>query len=81
MSREPTGRPECRGGKRLVTRKEAMFRLGIGRQKWNDLARAKRIPISRVGGRVFIRSDLLDDLIEHPEKLNVSSDANDDEQK
>lgn len=56
--------------RRLVPRKEAIFRLGIGRQKWHELVQAGRIPVAPVGGRVFIKSDLLDDLIEHPEKLN-----------
>lgn len=50
-----------------------MYRLGIGRQKWHELVRANRIPISRVGGRVVIRSDLLDELIEDPERMNEPS--------
>lgn len=57
--------------RRLVPRKECMFLLGnIGKQKWGELVDAGCIPVRRVGGRIFVRSDELDDLIEHPEKLN-----------
>lgn len=57
-------------GRRLVPRKEAMWKLGVGRQKWHELVQAGRIPVSQVGGRIFIQSDKLDALIEHPERLN-----------
>jgi hypothetical protein len=62
--------------RRLVPRKECMFRLGnIGKQKWQEHVEAGRIPVSRIGGRIFVKSDHLDDLIEHPEKLNAPATA------
>lgn len=62
-------------GRRLVPRQEAMWRLGIGKQKWHELVCAGRLPISRLGGRIYIRSDLLDELINHPERLDHTHDG------
>lgn len=70
MPEEPKGRGD-RVGRRLVPKKEAMYRLSIGRQKWHELVQAHRIPATRVGGRVVIRSDLLDALIDDPDCLSA----------
>lgn len=62
-------------GRRLVPRKEAMWRLSLGKQKWHELVLARRLPILRRGGRVYIRSDILERLIDHPEMLDHGHDG------
>lgn len=57
--------------RRFIPRKVAMGRLGIGRQKWHELATTKRLPLHRIGGRVFMRSDELEAILENPEVLNA----------
>jgi hypothetical protein len=61
--------------KRLVPQKEARYRLGMGKQKFCEFANAGVIPIARVGGRIFVRSDVLDELVEHPERLAIERRA------
>lgn len=63
------------GQRRLVARKEAMFRLAMGKQKFDQYAASGAVPTVRVGGRIFVRSDILEDLIENPEKMNVQRRA------
>jgi len=58
-------------GKRLVPRLEAMVRLGIGHETWNKGVRAGTIPAVKIGGRVFVKSDDLERVLDDPTLLNT----------